>query len=123
MWHGDGHALAPFDLLHDDVLPSRGFTFRPLPAARRTHIADCRYKQWHGGGAGIAWKALGPVFCTSVGLSNPPLTYAARFARSPWPGLGEEWTPRELRHSFVSIVSNNIAASIRLAEGSRTHWN
>ena len=35
-------------------------------------------------------------------------TSAARSRRSPGrPGSGENWTPRELRHSFVSIMSDN----------------
>ena len=34
-------------------------------------------------------------------------TSAGRSGRSPRRRLGEDWTPRELRHSFVSIMSDN----------------
>jgi integrase len=58
--------------------------------------------------AGAAWKDHGLVFCTSVGT---PLS-AANVRRSfrtitKAAGIGETWTPRELRHSFVSIMSDN----------------
>jgi integrase len=57
--------------------------------------------------AGAAWQDHGLVFCTSVGT---PLS-AANVRRSfrsitKAADVGEAWTPRELRHSFVSIMSD-----------------
>ena len=58
--------------------------------------------------AGAAWQDHGLVFCTRVGTplsagnvrrSFRAITKAAK--------IGEDWTPRELRHSFVSIMSDN----------------
>ena len=58
--------------------------------------------------AGQLWKDHGLVFCSQTGH---PLD-AANVRRSfrtitRKAGLGENWTPRELRHSFVSIMSDN----------------
>lgn len=58
--------------------------------------------------AGPAWRDHGLVFCTGVGT---PLA-AGNVRRSfrsitKAAGLGEGWTPRELRHSFVSIMSDH----------------
>ena len=58
--------------------------------------------------AGEDWQDNDLVFCTrtctplahgNVRRSFRSITKAA--------GLGEAWTPRELRHSFVSILSDN----------------
>ncbi len=58
--------------------------------------------------AGVFWQDTGLVFCTSAGTplaagnirrSFKKLTQAA--------GLGADWTPRELRTSFVSLMSNS----------------
>ena len=58
--------------------------------------------------AAAEWRDHGLVFCTRVGTplaagnvrrSLRSITRAA--------GIGEDWTPRELRHSFVSIMSDN----------------
>jgi integrase len=58
--------------------------------------------------AGRLWRDHGLVFCTRVGT---PLS-AANVRRSlrsitTAAGIGEHWTPRELRHSFVSILSDH----------------
>ena len=53
-----------------------------------------------------AWQDHGLVFCREDGTAldrwqvRRELGQITRAA-----GLGEQWTPRELRHSFVSIVS------------------
>jgi len=52
MWHGDGHAFTPFDLLHDDVLLSRGSAFRPLPGAASGH-RELPLQRWHGAGPAV----------------------------------------------------------------------
>jgi integrase len=58
--------------------------------------------------AGSLWHDNDLVFCRQTGQ---PLD-AANVGRSlrritRRAGLGEDWTPRELRHSFVSIMSDN----------------
>ncbi|MFL6053294.1 MAG: tyrosine recombinase XerC [Actinoallomurus sp.] len=58
--------------------------------------------------AGKAWQDNGLVFCSPI---ETPLD-AANVRRAfrlitKKAGIGEEWTPRELRHSFVSIMSDN----------------
>jgi integrase len=58
--------------------------------------------------AGKAWQDHDLVFCTRVGTGlaagNVRRSFRAITAAA---GLGEDWTPRELRHSFVSILSDN----------------
>jgi site-specific recombinase XerD len=58
--------------------------------------------------AGALWRDHGLVFCTRIGTplgasnvrrSLRSITKAAK--------IGERWTPRELRHSFVSIMSDH----------------
>src|SRR4051794_2155681 len=65
-----------------------------------------------GGQAGSAWVDLGLVFCTGSGsrldAANVRRTFRRVVSRA---GLeGREWTPRELRHSFVSLLSSSGVA-------------
>lgn len=58
--------------------------------------------------AGVLWQDNGLVFTTALGTQLD----AADVRRSlrticRRAGLGEEWTPRELRHTFVSLLSDN----------------
>jgi len=58
--------------------------------------------------AGPLWQDNGLVFATALGTQLD----AADVRRSlrticRKAGLGEEWTPRELRHTFVSLLSDN----------------
>lgn len=58
--------------------------------------------------AGVLWQDNGLVFTTALGAQLD----AADVRRSlrticRKAGLGEEWTPRELRHTFVSLPSDN----------------
>jgi integrase len=58
--------------------------------------------------AGEAWKDHGLVFCSQVGTPLDASHVRRSFrAITKAAGLGECWTPRELRHSFVSIMSDN----------------
>jgi integrase len=54
------------------------------------------------------WRDHGLVFCTRVGtpLSAGNVRRSFR-AITKAAGIGQGWTPRELRHSFVSIMSDN----------------
>jgi integrase len=58
--------------------------------------------------AGKAWQDNNLVFCSPVGtpLDAANVRRAFRLITKK-AGIGEEWTPRELRHSFVSIMSDN----------------
>ena len=54
---------------------------------------------WHDHGLVFASQAGTPLDASHVRRSFKAITREA--------GLGENWTPRELRHSFVSIMSDN----------------
>ena len=59
--------------------------------------------------AGSAWVDHGPVFCTSHGTELDAANVRRSFrAVARAAGLDSEtWTPRELRHSFVSLLSSS----------------
>lgn len=58
--------------------------------------------------AGPAWKDHGLVFASQTGTPLDASHVRRAFkAITRKAGLGENWTPRELRHSFVSIMSDN----------------
>ncbi|GLZ15639.1 site-specific integrase [Actinomadura sp. NBRC 104425] len=57
--------------------------------------------------AGRAWQDNGLVFCSPTGtpLDAANVRRAFRLITKK-AGIGEKWSPRELRHSFVSIMSD-----------------
>ena len=56
--------------------------------------------------AGDAWQDHDLVFCREDGTPLDRWQVRREFAAiTKAAGLGEEWAPRELRHSFVSILS------------------
>ena len=57
---------------------------------------------------GALWQEHGLVFASRVGtpLSANNVIRAFRIITKK-AGLGEGWTPRELRHTFVSVMSAN----------------
>jgi integrase len=56
--------------------------------------------------AGELWQATGLVFTTSVGTMLDQHNIRRQFRMiTAAAGLGEDWVPRELRHTFVSIMS------------------
>jgi integrase len=64
--------------------------------------------------AGRAWQDHGLVFCREDGTPLDRWQVRREFAViTQAAGLGEEWAPRELRHSFVSILS---AHSVRIED-------
>ncbi|GAA0986494.1 site-specific integrase [Acrocarpospora macrocephala] len=88
------------------------------PKSRRTlelpRLAAQALRRHHKGqaaerlAAGKAWQDHGLVFCTTVGTPWDAANVRRSFrAITKNAGIGEEWTPRELRHSFVSIMSDN----------------
>ncbi|MEU6780409.1 site-specific integrase [Nonomuraea angiospora] len=57
--------------------------------------------------AGEAWQDHQLVFCTSVGTPLNASNVRRAFRKiTKRAGLGTTWSPRELRHSFVSIMSD-----------------
>ncbi|MFG1998197.1 tyrosine recombinase XerC [Spirillospora sp. NPDC048911] len=58
--------------------------------------------------AGDTWKNEGLVFCSPIGtpLDAANVRRAFRLITKK-AEIGTDWTPRELRHSFVSIMSDN----------------
>jgi integrase len=68
--------------------------------------------------AGNAWQATGLVFTSSVGTALDAANVRRAFRRIVQaagmnPG---DWTPRELRHSFVSLLSDNGVSLEEIAE-------
>jgi site-specific recombinase XerD len=58
--------------------------------------------------AGVLWKDQGLVFCTSVGTPLDAGNVRRMFKDvCKLAGIGENWTPRELRTSFVSLMSHS----------------
>jgi site-specific recombinase XerD len=58
--------------------------------------------------AGAARRDHGLVFCTRVGTPLSAANVRRSFrAITKAAQIGKNWTPRELRHSFVSIMSDN----------------
>jgi integrase len=60
--------------------------------------------------AGDMWQEHGLVFATSLGtpLDAPNVRRDFRAALRRVPGIDpDDWTPRELRHSFVSVLADN----------------
>ncbi|MGN9840581.1 tyrosine-type recombinase/integrase [Nonomuraea sp. H19] len=57
--------------------------------------------------AGEAWQDHNLVFCTSVGTQLDASNVRRAFRKiTKEAGIGTAWSPRELRHSFVSIMSD-----------------
>ena len=58
--------------------------------------------------AGAIWQDHRLVFCTSTGTSLTAGNVRRTFKKiTKAAGLGEDWTPRELRTSFVSLMSDS----------------
>jgi integrase len=58
--------------------------------------------------AGSAWREHDLVFASQVGTPLDPSHVRRAFKQiTKSAGLGEDWTPRELRHTFVSILSDD----------------
>ncbi|WP_030454029.1 site-specific integrase [Herbidospora cretacea] len=71
-------------------------------ALRRQHARQAKQKLR----AGEAWQEHGMVFATRTGTPKDAANVRKSFQRiTTSAGLDGTWTPRELRHSFVSIMS------------------
>ncbi len=58
--------------------------------------------------AGTLWQEHGVIFASAVGtpLDAPDVRRSLR-AICRKAKIGEDWAPRDLRHSFVSLLSDN----------------
>jgi len=67
--------------------------------------------------AGETWQDHDLVFCTRNGrpLAAGNVRRAFRSITKA-AGIGEDWTPRELRHTFVSIMSDNDVPIEKIAD-------
>ena len=58
--------------------------------------------------AGAEWSDQDLVFCTRTGTALDAANVRREFRGAcTAAGIGEHWTPRELRHSFVSLMSHS----------------
>jgi integrase len=58
--------------------------------------------------AGARWKQTGLVFTTTVGTALDASNVRTAFAKvTKAAGLGTDWAPRDMRHTFVSVLSAN----------------
>ena len=87
--------------------PDRLVDQEARPALRRYRSIAIRTGE-HILHAGDRWQETGLVFTTAFGTAMDWPTSGVTFAaRSTWFSIDpEEWTPRELRHSFVSVLSD-----------------
>jgi site-specific recombinase XerD len=73
-------------------------------ALRTQHLRQARERL----AAGTRWQDHGLVFASQVGTpldaSHVRRDFKSIIRRA---SLGENWTPRELRHSFVSLMSDH----------------
>lgn len=74
--------------------------------------------------AGELWQETNPVYCTAVGTGLDAANVRRGFRSVVTASkIGGNWTPRELRHSFVSLLSANgvpVESIARLVDHSGT---
>lgn len=67
--------------------------------------------------AGDAWQGHNLVFCKEDGAPYSSDDVLRRFQRlTRAAGIGATWVPRELRHTFVSIMSDNDVALEKISD-------
>ncbi|MGH3380295.1 MAG: site-specific integrase, partial [Actinoallomurus sp.] len=67
--------------------------------------------------AGELWQDRNLVFCSPVGTALDAANVRRAFRLiTKKAGVGEQWTPRELRHSFVSIMSDSDVSIETIAD-------
>jgi site-specific recombinase XerD len=89
--------------------PAAGFRTLELPQQAAESLRDHHKRQAAQRlKAGKAWQDRNLVFCSPAGASLDAANVRRAFRLiTKKAGIGETWTPRELRHSFVSIMSDN----------------
>ncbi len=74
--------------------------------------------------AGVLWQDHGLVFASAIGTLLDAANVRREFRKiTEAAGLGAEWAPRDLRHTFVSLMSADgvpIEEIARLAGHNRT---
>jgi site-specific recombinase XerD len=67
--------------------------------------------------AGVLWQDHGLVFASAVGTSLDRHNVLREFRKiTQAAGLGADWVPREMRHTFVSLLSANGTALEDIAD-------
>jgi integrase len=94
--------------VHDETKTERSRRSLELPRIAVNGLSDWRLAQADDRlAAGTLWQETDLVFTTSIGTTlsagNVRRMFRDVCTRA---GIGEEWTPRELRHSFVSLMSD-----------------
>jgi len=94
---------------HGDTKTEKSRRTLELPKEAATALRDHHRRQAKQKlKAGEDWQDTKLVFCTRTGApldaGNVRRAFRAITRRAK---IGEDWTPRELRHSFVSIMSDN----------------
>ena len=103
---------------HGDVKTTRSRRTIVLPkravAALREHHEAQEQERAN---AGELWTETGLVFTTTLGEALDPANVRRSFRRiCAAAGIGEHWSPRELRHTFVSIMSDSGVLIERIAD-------
>jgi integrase len=88
------------------------------PAARSAGRLDQALQERHKEQTGERWQETGLVFTTALGTALDAANVRRSFRRVvAAAGLDPvQWSPRELRHSFVSILSAEGMAIEKIAE-------
>jgi integrase len=94
---------------HGDVKTSKSRRSLALPTMAVAALTEHRERQASDRlRAGELWQEQGLVFSTTLGTrldaGNVRRSLHAICRKA---GIGENWTPRELRHTFVSLLSDN----------------
>jgi integrase len=67
--------------------------------------------------AGVLWQDHGLVFTTAIGTPLDRHNVLREFRKlTQAAGLGTDWVPREMRHTFVSLLSSNGTALKDIAD-------
>jgi site-specific recombinase XerD len=67
--------------------------------------------------AGVLWEDHGLVFASAAGMPLDRHNVLREFRKiTQAAGLGTDWVPREMRHTFVSLLSSNGTALEDIAD-------
>jgi integrase len=94
--------------VHGETKTERSRRSLELPRTARTALQELWVaQQAERRAAGDLWQEHGLVFTTSTGTALAA-GHVRRMFRDVCKraGIGEDWTPRELRHSFVSLMAD-----------------
>jgi integrase len=102
---------------HGDVKTTQSRRTLQLPQAAVEALKERKIRQAEDRlRAGDRWQDTGLVFTTTVGTELDRHNVLREFRRvTGKAGLGTDWTPRELRHSFVSLLSASGVAVEEIA--------